>query len=91
MEVAITKMSRNGQIVIPAEIRKDAGITPSTKFIVFNESGNIFLKKISKDELLRDMELIEKIHHSEQQIKKGKFVKAETSMSDKEIDRLLMR
>lgn len=90
MEVSITKMSQNGQIVIPSEIRKDAGIGPSTKFIVFNRGGNILLKQLQKDSLTKDMELIEKISRSEEQIRKGKFVKANTKMKDEEIDDLLM-
>ncbi len=90
MEVAITKMSENGQVVIPSEIRKDAGIKPSTKFIVFNEGGNIMLKQIKKEALREDMRLVEKIRRSEEQIEEGKFVKADSSMSDKEIDDLLM-
>ena len=72
MEVSITKMSENGQVVIPSEIRKDAGIKPSTKFIVFNQGGNILLKQIRKEAIAKDMELIEKIQRSEEQIKKGK-------------------
>ncbi len=90
MEVAITKMSENGQVVIPAEIRKDAGIRPSTKFLVFNEGGNILLKMIRKEALAKDMHLLEMIERSEEQIKAGRFTKADTSMSDKEIDDLLM-
>ncbi len=89
MEVAITKISQNGQVVIPSEIRKDAGIKPSTKFIVFNEDGNIFLKQIKKESLRKDMILIDNIKRSEEEIKKGKFVKADTGMSDEEIDDLL--
>ncbi len=90
MEVAITKISENGQVVIPSEIRKDAGIKPATKFIVFNEGGNIMLKQIKKEALREDMLLIEKIRRSEEQIKEGKFAKADTSMGDEEIDDLLM-
>ena len=90
MEVSITKLSENGQVVIPAEIRRDAGIKPSTKFLVFNEGGNILLKMIKKETLVRDIHLIESIERSEQQIKKGNYVKADTSMSDEEIDDLLM-
>jgi len=89
MEVSITKLSENGQVVIPAEIRKDAGIKPSTKFLVFNEGGNILLKMIRKETLARDLHLIGSIEKSEEQISRGKFVKAETSMSDEEIDDLL--
>lgn len=91
MEVAITKLSENGQVVIPAEIRKDAGIRPSTKFLVFNEGGNILLKIIRKEALAKDMHLLEMIERSEEQIKAGRFTKADTSMSDEEIDDLLMR
>ena len=90
MEVSITKLSENGQVVIPAEIRKDAGIKPSTKFLVFNEGGNILLKMIRKETLARDIHLIEAIERSEEQISRGKSVKADTSMSDEEIDDLLM-
>ena len=90
MEVSITKLSENGQVVIPAEIRKDAGIKPSTKFLVFNEGGNILLKMIRKETLARDIHLIEAIERSEEQISSGKVVKANTSMSDEEIDDLLI-
>jgi len=90
MEVSITKLSENGQVVIPAEIRKDAGLKPSTKFLVFNEGGNILLKMIRKETLARDIHLIEAIERTEEQISGGKAVKADTSMSDEEIDDLLM-
>ncbi|MFH1134290.1 MAG: AbrB/MazE/SpoVT family DNA-binding domain-containing protein [Nanoarchaeota archaeon] len=90
MEVAITRMSENGQVVIPAEVRRDAGIGPATKFIVFNSGGNILLKQMRKESLAKDMELIEKIGRSEEQIRDGKSVKANTNMEDEEIDDLLM-
>ena len=91
MEVAITKMSQNGQVVIPSEVRKNAGVKPSTQFLVFNEDGNILLKQIRKDSLREDIMLIDKIRKSEDEIKKGKFVKADTKMNDEEIDDLLTR
>ncbi|MFH1275654.1 MAG: AbrB/MazE/SpoVT family DNA-binding domain-containing protein [Candidatus Woesearchaeota archaeon] len=90
MEVSITKLSENGQVVIPAEIRRDAGIKPSTKFLVFNEGGNILLKRIQKETLIKDLHLMESIERSEKQIKGEEFVKADTTMSDEEIDDLLM-
>lgn len=90
MEVAITKISQNGQVVIPSEVRKNAGIKPSTKFLVFNEDGNIMLKQIKNESLRDDMLLIDKIRRSEYEIKNGRFVKADTKMSDEEIDDLLM-
>lgn len=88
--MSITKISRNGQVVIPAEVRSDAGIGPDAKFIVFNEGGNIMLKPLRKEMLAKDMKLIEKIHRSEEEIKGGKFVKADSAMNEEEIDDLLM-
>ncbi len=90
MEVSITKMSRNGQVVIPADIRRDANIKPSTKFLIFNKGGDLLLKPIKKEDLKKEMKLIEKIFKSEKQIKSGKVVKANTNMEDEEIDNLLM-
>jgi len=90
MEVSITTLSENGQVVIPAEIRKDAGLKPSTKFLVFNEGGNILLKMIRKETLARDIHLLEAIERSEKQIRGGKAVKTDTSMGNEEIDDLLM-
>lgn len=90
MEIALTKLSPNGQVVIPSEIRKEAGLKTSTKFIVFNEGGNILLKQIRKNTLRKDLELIEKIQRTEEEIAKGNVVKAKTTMSDEEIDDLLM-
>ena len=90
MEISITKLSENGQVVIPAEIRKDANLKPATKFIVFNKNGNILLKRLKKETLEKELNLLEKIEKSEQQIKKGKYAKANTSMKDEEIDDLLM-
>jgi AbrB family looped-hinge helix DNA binding protein len=90
MEVAMTKISQNGQVVIPSEVRKDAGIKPSTQFLVFNQDGNILLKQIKKESLREDLLLIDSIRKSEGDIKQGKYVKVNTTMDEKEIDDLLM-
>lgn len=90
MEVAITKMSRNGQIVIPSEIRKDAKIKPSTKFLVMNEGGDIFLKQIRNDRLKAEIELRKSIRRGEEDIRKGRYVKIDANMTAEEIDKLLM-
>tara|TARA_Y100000310_G_scaffold337112_1_gene423321 strand:- start:290 stop:565 length:276 start_codon:yes stop_codon:yes gene_type:complete len=90
MEVSLTKISQNGQVVIPSDVRKDAGIKPSTQFLVFNEDGNILLKPINKESLRSDMMLLDTIRKSEDGIKKGKSTKADTKMADEEIDDLLM-
>ena len=90
MEVSITKMSTNGQVVIPVEIRRSAGITPKAKFLVFNRDGTILLRQLRKETLKDSLRLLEKIHASEEQIKEGKATKANPKMSDEKIDDLLM-
>ena len=90
MEISLTKLSPNGQVVIPSEIRREAQLKPSTKFLVFNQGGNILLKQIRTETLKKDMELIERMQRAEEQILAGKVTKATTKMSDEEIDDLLM-
>lgn len=89
MEIAITTISRNGQVVIPSDVRKEAGLTPSTKFIVFNLDGNILLKQIKKEGLRKDLELLERIHRSELQVLEGDAVTIDAAMDAGEIDDLL--
>ena len=43
MEIAITKMSSKGQIVIPLEMRKN--ITEGEKLIIIEKDNQFFLKK----------------------------------------------
>lgn len=56
MEVAITKISPNGQVVISADIRRALCIGPSDKFLVIGEDDNIVLKKLKKDTLKKEFE-----------------------------------
>ncbi|MFH0816412.1 MAG: AbrB/MazE/SpoVT family DNA-binding domain-containing protein [Methanobacteriota archaeon] len=64
MGMGIAKMSRNGQIVIPAEIRETMGIEPADRFLVISEGEEIVLRRIRKTsrrkELLDLLELSEK-------------------------------
>lgn len=39
----LTKMSTNGQLVIPAKIREAAGLKPGMTFLVGHEAGTITL------------------------------------------------
>ena len=89
MEVAITKMSLNGQVVIPAEVRRDANLKPHSKFLVFNRGGNILLKPLDTTELSKEAELADLIGKSEAQIKSGESIRADTKMSLEELDKLL--
>jgi AbrB family looped-hinge helix DNA binding protein len=60
MDVSITTMSRNGQIVIPSEIRKALNIKVSEKFIVFGEGDTIVIKRLSNESLKKEfLELLD--------------------------------
>jgi AbrB family looped-hinge helix DNA binding protein len=56
MEVSITTISKNGQIVIPFAIRKALGIGPSEKFLVVSEGDTIVLKRLKKERLKKELE-----------------------------------
>jgi AbrB family looped-hinge helix DNA binding protein len=90
MEIAITRMSQNGQVVIPSEIRRDSKIKPKTKFLIFNENGNILLKPIREEMLKEEIGLINRIEKSEEDIKMGRVKRIDSKMDVNEIDDLLM-
>ena len=56
---------------------------------VYDELKKIEKNMVTRDELDSLMELVMKIQNSDDQIRKGKFTKANTSMSDDEIDDIL--
>lgn len=91
MAIAITKMSRNGQIVIPAEVRQEAKVKPATQFLVFNNDGNITLKKVSEQQLKEEIEFMESLERSERQIKDGEYTEVDGNISFEEFDKLMTR
>jgi AbrB family looped-hinge helix DNA binding protein len=58
MEVSVTTISRNGQIVIPTDIRKALGIEAFEKFLVFGEGDMIIIKRMNKNALKKEFEEI---------------------------------
>ena len=48
MELELAKVSEKGQIVIPANLRKDMNIKKSDQFMVFGEEDTIVLKRVIK-------------------------------------------
>jgi AbrB family looped-hinge helix DNA binding protein len=45
--VATTKMSSKGQVVIPEEIRKRLRLKPGSQFVVLGENDMVILKAVS--------------------------------------------
>ena len=57
-DIATTKMSSKGQIVIPEEIRKRLGLQPGAQFVVIGEDDTVILKMISAPDMNQFDELI---------------------------------
>ena len=90
MEISMTKMSKNGQVVIPANVRREARAN-SGQFLVYYSDEEIKLRRFNNEKLLDDLKLVSKIRKAEVEIKDGKFVRADSKMKDNEIDSLLMK
>jgi AbrB family looped-hinge helix DNA binding protein len=73
MEIALTKMSSKGQVVIPLELRED--IKEGEKLLVIKNGHQLILKKASEKEtsLQDDIEFAKRTEKSLDRYKKGKF------------------
>ncbi|MBS3817665.1 MAG: AbrB/MazE/SpoVT family DNA-binding domain-containing protein [Candidatus Thermoplasmatota archaeon] len=58
MEVSVTKMSSNGQVVISSDVRKALGLSPGDKFLVIGEEDGIVLKSLEKEDIKHEMEVL---------------------------------
>jgi len=75
-ELEVTTMSEKGQVVIPQSIRKELGIKPKTKFIVYGRGDIVIMKKLELPDLKKEWEDIFKL-----------MDRKELKMSDKEIQK----
>jgi len=75
MEIAITRMSSKGQIVIPSEIRK--GIEEGDKLLIIKDGDQIILKMASDldKNLKEDLEFARRTEEALKRIEAGKGIK----------------
>jgi AbrB family looped-hinge helix DNA binding protein len=75
MDVAITKMSSKGQIVIPLEMRK--GLAEGDKILIIRKDNQIVMKKASEFDksLADDLEFAKRTEAAWKEYDKGKFIK----------------
>ena len=75
MDIAITKMSSKGQVVIPAEMRED--IVEGEKIIVFKSGNQIIMKKASEmdEKMKEDLEFARRTEEAWQKIEMGEGIK----------------
>ena len=74
MEIAITKMSSKGQVVIPSEMRKD--IKEGEKIIIFREKNSIIMRKASEmdKKLKEDLEFARRTEEAWKRYERGEFI-----------------
>jgi AbrB family looped-hinge helix DNA binding protein len=74
MDVAITRMSSKGQVVIPAEMR--AGLQKGDKIFVIQNKGQIILKKATKldENFKEELELAGRTENAWKSYDNGEFV-----------------
>jgi len=60
-EPEVTTMSKKGQVVIPQSIRKELGIKPNTKFLVYGRGDTVIMKKLELPDLKKEWEDIFKL------------------------------
>ncbi len=75
-ELEVTTMSEKGQVVIPQSIRKELGIKPKTKLLVYGRGDTVIMKKLELPDLKKEWEGLFKL-----------MDKKELKMSDKEIQK----
>jgi len=75
MKMGITKMSSKGQIVVPAEMRKD--FHEGEKFIIIRNERQIILEKVSEfgKKLEEDLIFAKKTEEALKKYEKGEFIK----------------
>ena len=60
-EPQVTTISEKGQIVIPQSIRKELGIKPRTKFLVFGRGDTVIMKKLELPDVKKEWDDIFKM------------------------------
>jgi AbrB family looped-hinge helix DNA binding protein len=59
--IATTKLSSKGQIVIPEDVRKELGLEPGAQFVVMGEGDVVILKKIEAPDRREFLALAKKV------------------------------
>ena len=87
MDVAITKMSSKGQVVIPAEMRK--GLKEGEKLILIQNKDQIIMKKADSlaENLKEDLEFAKRTEEAWKSIEEGKGIKMDFDEFVKEMEK----
>lgn len=87
MDVAITRMSSKGQIVIPAEMRED--IREGEKMVIIKNNRQLIMKKASDldKNLKEDLEFAKRTEEAWKSYEKGEFKSMDSKKFLKELEK----
>lgn len=87
MDVAITRMSSKGQVVIPTEMRRD--IAEGEKLIVIRDNGRFIMKKASKldKNLTEELKFAKRTEEAWRTYERGKFKSMDSKDFLKELEK----
>jgi AbrB family looped-hinge helix DNA binding protein len=73
MEIAITKISSKGQIVIPSNMRKDMSV--GEKLLIIKDHDRLIMKKITEvtKKLKEDLDFARRVEKAWKHYERGKF------------------
>ena len=73
MDIAVTRMSSKGQIVIPVEMRKN--IAEGEKLVILKNKNQLIMKKATEfdENLLEDIEFAKRTEEAWKRYEKGEF------------------
>ena len=75
-EPEVTTISDKGQVVIPQSIRKELGIKPKNKFLVYGRGDIIVLKKLDLPNLKKEWdEIFKQMDKKESKMSKDEILK----------------
>ncbi len=67
-DIATTRLSSKGQVVIPGDIRKKLNLKEGTRFIVLGEKDAVILKKIAPPSMKEFDRLLEKARKAAKEV-----------------------
>ncbi len=87
MDVAITKMSSKGQVVIPVEMRED--IHEGDKILIIHNKNQIIMKKATKldENLKEDIEFAKRTEEAWKSYERGEFKSMDSEDFLKELEK----
>ena len=83
-EPLVTTVSEKGQVVIPQALRKEMGIKPKTKFLVFGRGDTVIMKRLELPDVKQEWEEIFRMMDRKGMKLTEREVQAETEASRRE-------